>query len=94
MDTKVFSSTSKGKHAYHLMMQARSRNDRMDTIDNLNKGATPDEQLRTAITAIEAGLQIEDWDCIAEGCCIIQDVEVFLREVTRLVKKERNRGVS
>jgi hypothetical protein len=30
--------------------------------------------LRTAISAIHAGLSCEDWDCVAEGYVMLEDI--------------------
>lgn len=37
----------------------------------------PDMVTRTAITALCAGIQMRDWDCVAEATCMLADITDF-----------------
>ncbi len=81
MTTEVYNPTESPQRAYRLLMQARATNDQRDASDG--HGYLPfDMQLRTAIMALVAGINQEDWSAVAEACCIVQDVELPLRLVT------------
>ena len=64
--------------------RARQFNDQLDAVDRKRGGATPaecpiDVGLRTVMSAMEAGMGREDWDCIAEAFCMLQDIELRVR---------------
>lgn len=66
-----------------LLTKARRKNAKMSRIEQ-GQGRMLSEQdfdlqLRTAMTAIAVGINIGDWDCVAEGLGMIQDVEASLR---------------
>ncbi len=58
---------------------ARKRNAELDAIDRGRAGAAPGDcgtgvHLRTAMSAIAAGIQGEDWGCVAEGLAMLDEI--------------------
>lgn len=76
----LFDPFPKEKLFQSLMRKARKHNDEFDAIDGgkLNKSGVT-ERLRTAMTAIAAGVIKADMNCICEGLCILQDIEASIR---------------
>lgn len=67
-----------------IMQKARKINAKRDAIDRkAGFGAPPDGPLdlyiRTAMGAINAGISLEDWDCIAEGQAMLEEIELIVR---------------
>ena len=61
--------------------KARRTNDKRDRTDRRNGFSAPndgpaDMALRTAMCAIECGLQMEDLDCVAEGYEMLVDLHL------------------
>lgn len=59
--------------------KARKTIARMDKSDHENGYATPVEvgpveTVRTAMCAIEAGIALKDWDCVAEGYVMLEQI--------------------
>jgi hypothetical protein len=59
-------------------------NAKMDEVDRSAGSAAPadctlDLQLRIVISAVVAGITGQDWDCVAQGLAILQDVELSVR---------------
>lgn len=63
--------------------RARATNAKRDGIDRQFGCAVPSihpfEELRTALSALSAGIAMNDWDCIAEGFVMLQHAELRLR---------------
>jgi len=63
-----------------IVKQARETNRVRDVIDRSNGFGAPCDQsthiqIRTVIAAIDAGLRLRNWDCIAEGFVMLDDIE-------------------
>jgi hypothetical protein len=90
MNTAEIFEPGDGAQYLALMKKARKTNAQRDRIDDgagflkPNEGAV-DLQLRNAIAAIGCGLQISDWDCVAEGLDILQRTELQIRLIDRKV---------
>lgn len=74
-----------------LMAQARKTNTHRDGVERKNgliapSDATPLDQLRTAMSAIRAGIITDDWNAVAEG----QDMLVELEKRVVFALSERN----
>lgn len=69
---------------YHkLMNKARKTNRERDTIDHETGCAAPQEGtkgmlLRTAMCALQAGIASGDWNCVAEGQVMLEQLHFFL----------------
>lgn len=62
-----------------LMAKARKHNARLDAMDrkagNANPAQCPPIQtIRTAMEAIRCGIAIDDWDCVAQGQAILEEL--------------------
>lgn len=62
-----------------MIGKARSTNVKRDGQDRKHGFAAPvdctyDVQLRTVMSAIEAGMRGDDWTCIAEAYCMAEDL--------------------
>lgn len=42
-------------------------------------------QLRTVMSALEAGMNTEDWNCVAEGYVMLEHAELVLRSLEKHV---------
>lgn len=65
--------------ALRLLRQAERTNARRDREDRASGFTTPgdgppDDALRTALSALHAGLVAEDWNCVAEATCMLADL--------------------
>lgn len=85
--SKLFLPTN-GKRSEALLRKATKKNAEFDAIDAAHGNPTPAEcgpveQLRTAITAILAGMETEDWDCVAEGVLFVAEAELALRSTSQ-----------
>lgn len=66
-----------------LMAKARRTNAKRDQ-DEREVGfaapsdCTPDLQLRTAMMAIQAGIEMDDWDCIAEAQAMLEHLHLVI----------------
>lgn len=78
MNTERYEPAVKNSKAGRLIAKARKTNDERDAMDGFPHAPHP-EQLRTAIEALGAGVKTEDWSCVAEALCIVQDVELEIR---------------
>lgn len=66
-----------------ILATARATNRHRDKLDRKNGFAAPsdcpvDVALETAMGAIYAGLSSSDWNCVAEGYAILEDVLAML----------------
>jgi hypothetical protein len=66
-----------------LMAQARKTNKERDQDERAvgfqaASDGTPDLQLRTAMSAIECGIKIEDWSCIAEAQAMLEHLHFIV----------------
>lgn len=66
-----------------LMERARETNIERDTHDHHYGFASPSDipprfTLRTAMAAIECGISIDDWNCVAEGQAMLEQLEKML----------------
>lgn len=62
-----------------FLTQARQRIEDMQKSERKAGFASPEQlpirdHLRTAALALECGIQTEDWSCIGEGLCMVQDI--------------------
>lgn len=62
-----------------LMAKARATNASRDAAERSFGWAAPPDispemHLATAASAIECGIRVKDWECVAEGLAMIQDV--------------------
>ena len=63
-----------------LMKRARDQNKRFDRLD-IKAGGTPMHkqpvmvQIRTAMAAIECGIKTADWNNVAEGQAMLEEIE-------------------
>ena len=69
------------------LRKARRTNEQRDAIDRTYGFAPPAEcglkaYLDTAIEAINSGGILEDWDCVAEGLAMLQDISNRLKELS------------
>ena len=69
--------------ALEILARARATNRHRDKLDRKNGFAAPsdcpvDVALGTAMGAIYAGLSSSDWNCIAEGYAMLEDVATML----------------
>ena len=67
-----------------LIRKARATNRRRDASERRSGFASPsdgplDLTLRTVMSALEAGIRTDDWDCIAEGFAMLEDLEIAVR---------------
>jgi hypothetical protein len=67
-----------------LLEQAREKNRQMDAMDRANGFAAPQdcpiwEQLRTAMAALEVGIQMYDNNYLAEGYAMLEQIEEAIR---------------
>lgn len=62
-----------------LMEKARHANKERDDIDGgfARPDANPIILLRTAMSAIECGITLEDWNCVAEGQAMLEQLQHF-----------------
>jgi hypothetical protein len=80
-------SPGASKRYRRLLAKARQTNARRDADDREGgKAGAPgdcplDLHLRTAISALAAGMDAGDWDCVAEGLAMLQDAELRARLV-------------
>lgn len=71
-----------------LMRTARETNARRDSSE-LRNGFTPESKqpphirLRTAISAIEAGITSDNWSCIAEAQAILETIDKTISKALR-----------
>ena len=68
-----------------LMAQAHKTNKTRDEIERDIGAATPNDgpldlRLRTPMQAIQSGIMLEDWSCVAEGLVMLQ---VLHRDIRR-----------
>lgn len=73
-----------------LIKEAMITNEERDTQESEWGFASPDcgpldLRLRTAMSAIQAGISIDDWDCVAEGYIMLAKLERALRILHREV---------
>ncbi len=69
----------------NMMKKARDTNRKRDNVEREVGYAAvpdcpPDLQIRTAMSAIQAGIASNDWNCIAEAQAMLEQVEKILRE--------------
>ena len=86
--SQVFESGG-GARYLELIAKARKTNAKRDEIERRAGFATPTGDLRSsegislglraAITALVCGIDFREWDAVAEGLAILQDVEVAIR---------------
>ena len=89
---KIFESGG-GPQYQALILRARIVNAERDEEERAVGFAAPCSDLRslegissamrTAISAIVCGIDLDDWNAAAEGLAILQDVEVSIRELAR-----------
>jgi hypothetical protein len=73
-----------GENYRRLIQAARRTNAERDAQDREVGSAAPEDcsldlHLWTAVSAITAGIQTEDWSCVAEGLAMLQDAELRVR---------------
>lgn len=66
-----------------LMERARKTNAKRDKDERkagfaANSVFAPDLQLRTAMSAIQAGIAVEDWNCIAEAQAMLEHLHLVV----------------
>lgn len=69
--------------AARLVASARATNNRRDEAERKSGWATPgqgalDLRLRTAMSAIACGLQTDDFEAVAEGYCMLEDLHIAI----------------
>jgi hypothetical protein len=74
-----------------LIQRAAEHNDALDATGAAHGFATPQslgptELLRTAIAAIVCGMEIRDWDCVAQGLVMVLQAELFARQIEAKIK--------
>ncbi len=62
-----------------LITKARTTNSERDALDRRNGFARPSDcgamsYLRTVHMAMEAGMKMQDWDCVAEAYAMLEDI--------------------
>lgn len=72
-----------------LLAQARKTNAVRDRIDREKGNGAPADydvatQLRTVLSALQAGINTQDWNCVAEGYVMLEHAEAAIRPVYRL----------
>jgi hypothetical protein len=87
---------SYGKRAKGLLRKARNVNRSRDAIERNHGHAAPGDcplgvHLRTILEALMAGLEMQDWNCVAEGVAMLQDAEFAVRQVARSQDPEVHR---
>ena len=70
-----------------LIHRALDTNRAMDEAEHANGFATPREctplvMLATGLEAVYAGIAASDWDCVAQGYCLLTELKVRIQQLT------------
>jgi hypothetical protein len=82
---EIFTSGA-NERTQKLIDKARRTNAERDRIDGGLMGLPVDVHLRTIISALVCGISMKDWDCIAEGTAMVQEMEFAVRKATKKVE--------
>ena len=68
-----------------MVENARKRNVRMSSIDRRNGNDAPEDcpldmHLRTVLSALECGMNMREWEVVAEAAALLQDAELKARQ--------------